>query len=73
MLSPYLCLHFVQVIYDMVKQIRREHGVYVLSERLWKTVTQTKCILEEQEICISVLGLHNCGKSTFLNALIGDE
>lgn len=57
----------------MVKQIRSEHGDSIVSAVLWENVMQTNHILEEQEICISVLGMHNCGKSTFLNAIIGDE
>lgn len=36
-------------------------------------MTKTNEVLEMKDICISVFGQHNCGKSTLLNALIGEE
>ena len=33
---------------------------------------EAKRVLDQRDICISVFGQHNCGKSTFLNALIGE-
>ena len=48
-------------------------GVVILSKKAIDAMKQTTLSLDEKEICISVFGHHNCGKSTFLNALIGDE
>ena len=44
-----------------------------MPESQWQIVEQTMSVLKEKDICISVFGQHNCGKSTFLNALIGEE
>lgn len=38
-----------------------------------KSAEDAKCLLELKCISISVLGLHNSGKSTITNALLGDE
>ena len=62
---------YIQEICDTVENIRDKHEKCV-SEQVWQTMKQTKHILEGNEVCISVLGLHNTGKSTFLNALLGD-
>ena len=48
-------------------------GGTIMPESLWQVVQQTNQVLEKKDICISVFGQHNCGKSTFLNALIGEE
>ena len=61
----------MQEICDLVKKIRTQRKKYV-SKKLKEKVEQTKCILKGNEVCISVLGLHNTGKSTILNALLGD-
>ena len=34
---------------------------------------KTEQILQQNEICINVFGKQNSGKSTLLNALLGDE
>ena len=44
-----------------------------MPDNLCQLVEQTLNVLKKKDICISVFGQHNCGKSTFLNALIGDE
>ena len=69
--------HFIhQVIYDLLNKLHsskyNEDGT-IMPESLWQIVQQTKHMLEEKDICISIFGQHNCGKSTFLNALIGEE
>ena len=61
----------MQVICDLVKTIHTKHEKCV-SKELKQMVKRTKRIVKGNEVCISVLGLHNTGKSTILNALLGD-
>lgn len=45
----------------------------LLDESLIKAMKEVKRIMNEKEIFISIFGLHNCGKSTLINALLGEE
>lgn len=45
----------------------------LLDEHALKSIKRTERIAERQEIDISVFGQHNCGKSTLINALMGEE
>ena len=45
----------------------------LFSERLMKSMREMMKIVDNRAIFISVFGQHNCGKSTFLNALLGEE
>ena len=44
-----------------------------MPSKVVQAIMKTMEILELKDICISVFGQHNCGKSTLLNALLGDE
>ena len=57
----------------MLNKLRKEHGEGVVPNQVMKAMTKTNESLEQKDICISVFGSHNCGKSTLLNALIGEE
>ena len=43
-----------------------------MTSGMLKSIEEIKRVLDQKDICISVFGQHNCGKSFFLNALIGD-
>ena len=45
----------------------------MITEDMVRDLETIEKILKDKEICISVFGHHNCGKSTLLNAFIGDE
>ena len=55
-----------------MQKLQRSHGD-IVSVAMWRSVEQTMHVVDQKDICISVFGQHNCGKSTFLNALIGEE
>ena len=50
-----------------------QHGGRIISGEVLEDLKKIKQILVQKDISISVFGRHNCGKSTFLNALLGDE
>lgn len=50
-----------------------QHGEGIISGEVLEDLKKIKQILVQKDISISVFGRHNCGKSTFLNALLGDE
>ena len=62
----------MQGIYEYLKSVRTSYES-IIPPKLWKDIEDTKEIVDNKCICISVLGQHNCGKSTFINALLGDE
>ena len=55
-----------------MRQLRIKYGELLIPNKLWEEVEHTKITLDQKDVNISVLGQHNCGKSTFINALIGD-
>ena len=61
------------MICGIMQSLRSKYGECVVPESQWQIIEQTMSVLREKDICISVFGQHNCGKSTFLNALIGEE
>ena len=61
------------MICEILESLRSKYGECVVTGSMWQFVEQTMDVLKEKDICISVFGQHNCGKSTFLNALIGEE
>ena len=63
----------LQEVYQWLKTLRARLGESIISPTVWKTIEDTKHIIDNKCIYISVLGQHNCGKSTFINALLGDE
>ena len=62
-----------QLAYEHLKKLCDEYGESVVPPSMWKTAESTKQVMESKCICISVLGQHNSGKSTIINALLGDE
>lgn len=56
----------------MMQKLQRSHREIVPGE-MWRSMEETMRTVDQKDICISVFGQHNCGKSTFLNALIGEE
>lgn len=63
----------LQIVYDFLKSLRSTYREHIVPTRLWENVQETKKVLTRQDISISVLGQQNRGKSTFVNALIGEE
>ena len=43
------------------------------SDKLVASMKEMEVVIERKEIFICVFGLQNCGKSTLLNAVLGDE
>lgn len=66
-------LFIVQTVYDTLEQLHRKYGEHIVPTSLWEDVQRTKKMIMGKDISISVLGKQNSGKSTFLNALIGEE
>ena len=54
-------------------KLRTKHGEDVVPNDVKKALMKTNEVVEQKDICISVFGSHNCGKSTLLNAFIGEE
>ena len=57
----------------LLTKLHSKHGEHVVPNKVTKALTKTNEIFEQKDICISVFGQHNCGKSTLLNAFIGEE
>ena len=57
----------------MLTKLHSKHGEKVFPNKDLQAMMKTNEVLEWKEICISVFGVHNCGKSTLLNALIGER
>ena len=54
-------------------KLHSKHGETVFPDKALQALIRTNEVLDLKDICISVFGQHNCGKSTLLNALIGEE
>ena len=65
-------LNKLQKSYEFLQKLRSKYKEEIVSSSVWMSIEETKRVLDQKDICISVFGQHNCGKSTFLNALIGD-
>lgn len=63
----------MQESYKCLNILRTRCGDSVIPFSLWKHIEDAKKMIDNKCTCISVLGQHNCGKSTFINALLGDE
>lgn len=62
-----------QAALNKLHSLHKEYGKEVISEKCLQDMKETQELCDEREICISVFGKHNCGKSSLLNALLGDE
>ena len=69
----YLYLPVLQEVFDVLKTLHEKYGDRIVSNDMRKTQECTRDIMASKRMCISVLGQHNSGKSTFINALLGDE
>ena len=65
------CIMHMQLLYKKIKKLKSTYGEVLIPNDLWKEVQQIKKSMDENEIMVNVFGQHNCGKSTFLNALLG--
>jgi ribosome biogenesis GTPase A len=63
----------MQALYNKFKHLYEDYGELIIPTSLWEHANQIKAKLlqERKDINISVFGQHNCGKSTFINALMG--
>ena len=69
-----IIIHIIlQSAYEYLKQLYNDYGLKIVKESTWKSAKDAKHLMESRRISISVLGLHNSGKSTVTNALLGDE
>ena len=59
----------------MFKHLHKDYGELIIPTTLWDDIKEIKAKLlqERKNITISVFGQHNCGKSTFINALMGNK
>ena len=62
-----------QATSELLTDLSSKYGKYLVCEQVLKDVLKADEMLEMKEICISVFGQHNCGKSTLINAFIGEE
>lgn len=56
-----------------MKELREQHGESVVDESMLKTAENAKAVMDSKRLSISVVGQQNSGKSTVINAIIGDE
>ena len=66
-----LCMLYSQKIFTEIEVLYSFYGNNLIPESLWSEIREFERVLQEKDILIGVLGQHNCGKSTLLNALIG--
>ena len=66
-------MSYIKALYRELKYLHRHYGELIIPTSLWEDVKQIKAKLVQtrKHISISVLGQHNCGKSTFINVLMG--
>ena len=63
----------LQKVHSALKDLQEQFGEEIVPSRIAQDLKKIKQILEQKDISISVFGKHNCGKSTLLNVLLGDE
>lgn len=63
----------MQRVLSALNDLQEQFGEEIVPKDVAQDLNKIKQILKQKDICISVFGKHNCGKSTFLNALLGDE
>ena len=61
------------MICRIMQSLHSKYGECIVSETQLQIIEQTLIVLKDKDVCISIFGQHNCGKSTFSNALIGEE
>ena len=61
------------MVQSALLNLNKQHGEGIISKEIVEDLKKIKQILVQKDISISVFGKHNCGKSTLLNALLGDE
>ena len=62
-----------QASYEEVKKLCDQYGESVVDNSMLKTAENAKAVMDSKRLSISVVGQQNCGKSTIINAMIGDE
>ena len=65
--------YFWQKLYKILTKLHDKYGETVVSRKLMDAIDDAYQMVGRKEICISVFGQHNCGKSTLLNSLLGDR
>ena len=60
-------------MHSALNNLQERFGEEIVPNGTAQDLKKIKQILEQKDISISVFGKHNCGKSTLLNALLGDE
>ena len=56
-----------------MKKLCDQYGESVIDNSMLKTAENAKAVMDSKRLSISVVGQQNCGKSTIINAMIGDE
>ena len=65
-------MFLLQECFKFLQKLHSKYNEEIVSISIWKSIQETKQVLDQKDIYISVFGQHNCGKSTFLNAIIGE-
>ena len=69
-------LFFYQDIQRLIGSLLKHQNLFTdgefFSAKLLKSMQEMEKIIDHKAIFISVFGQHNCGKSSFLNALMGE-
>ena len=68
----YTILACIQLLCEKIVQLESKYGEVLVPVELLRDLQQTELSMDEKEIMVNVFGEQNCGKSTFLNALLGD-
>ena len=63
----------MQMLCEKIMQLESKYGEVLVPGDLLRDLRQTKLSMDEKTIMVNVFGQQNCGKSTFLNALLGNE
>ena len=63
----------LQRVHSALTDLQMQFGEEIVPKDTAQDLKKIKEILKQKDICISVFGKQNCGKSTLLNALLGDE
>ena len=66
-------MHTLQNADRLWSSLLREYDFLKVKVDVQEKIQETRKQLKRKEVIVSVFGRHNCGKSTLLNALLGNR